>query len=81
MKRRSHSQPYGGGVLVKRAVQRRAFQRDGVIIGGVGGAEKGLPDLMDFMPEELGVEMPRYSLEGFSVGGGRSGSSEDALFT
>lgn len=60
-----------------------AFQRDGVIIGGEGGAEKGLPDLMDFMPEEeeLGVEMPRYSLDGFSVEGERSGSSEDALFT
>lgn len=59
-----------------------ASQRDGIIIGGEGGAEKGLSDLMDFMPEEeLGVEMPSYSLDGFSVKGERSGSSEDALFT
>lgn len=60
-------------------VRRRAAQRDGVIIGGEGGAEKGLPDLMDFMPEEeeLGVEMPRYSLDGFSVGGGGVERRED----
>ena len=39
---------------------------------------------MDFMPEEeeeLGVEMPRYLLDGFSVEGERSGSRVDALFT
>lgn len=43
---------------------------------------EGLPDLMDFMQEEeLGVEMPRYSLDGFSVEGERSGSRVDVLFT
>lgn len=46
------------------------------------GRREGLPDLMDFMQEEeLGVEMPRYSLDGFSVEGERSGSRVDVLFT
>ena len=81
MKRRSHGQPYGVSVGL-RVRREGASQRDGVIIGGEGGAEKGLPDLMDFMPEEeLSVEMPRYSLDGFSVEGERSGSRVDALFT
>ena len=81
VKRRSHGQPYWVSVGL-RVRREGAFQRDGVIIGGEGGAEKGLPDLMDFMPEEeLSVEMPRYSLDGFSVEGERSGSRVDALFT